>query len=298
LHRYPDGASTSLRQVIAEEFGVDPAAVLVGNGSEELLRLLVAAYAATGGTVALASPPCMVHERACRLAGAEVVTRPLSEWRHDLPALAECPGDIALICNPHNPTGTTVTRADLATFLDDRRAGLVVVDEAYIDFADDPDETSCIPLAAGRPDLVVVRTLSKIHGLAAARVGYLVADPDVVAALRKLQAPFSVNSPAQAAAAAALRDHQHREHARAYTRELREQLTDVFWGAGYDVVPSQANFVFVLTPDEDGLVSRLAAGGVRVRPGRKLAYPGSVRVTVPSEEGLRLVAAALAQPVR
>ncbi len=295
-HRYPAADSSALRAAIAGEWGLDPGNVVVGNGSEELLRLLLAAYAGGGGRVAMADPACQVHERACRLVGADVVQRPLANWAHDLPALAGCPADLAIVCNPHNPTGTAVRRHDMAEFLDHRRAGLVVVDEAYADFADDAAGLSCVPLITQRRDLAVVRTFSKAYGLAAARVGYLLADPAMVDVVRTAQASFPVNAAAQAGAAAALRDREHKARVCSLTRAMRAHLTSVFARAGYTVVPSQANFVFVLAPDEDELVERLAACGVRVRPGRSLGVAGSVRVTVPGQEGLRMVAQGLGIP--
>jgi histidinol-phosphate aminotransferase len=296
VHRYPAADSSGLRDVIASECELDPANVVVGNGSEELLRLLVAAYAGGGGRVAMADPACQVHQRACLLAGADIVQRPLVDWAHDLPALAGCPADLAMVCNPHNPTGTAVRRRDLAEFLDHTRASLVVVDEAYLDFADDAAGLSCVPLLGRRRDLVVTRTFSKAYGLAAARVGYLLAHPAVADVVRQAQASFPVNAMGQAGAAAAAGDRAYHARVCALTRELRAHLATVFTRAGYTVVPSQANFVFVVAPDEDSLVERLAAHGVRVRPGRSLGCAGAVRVTVPGREGLRLVARALDVP--
>jgi histidinol-phosphate aminotransferase len=296
VHRYPAADSPVLRGAIADECGLDPANVMVGNGSEELLRLLLAAYAADGGRVAMADPVCQVHKRACCLVGADVVQRPLVNWLHDLSALAACPADVAIICNPHNPTGTAVRGRDIAEFLDHRRAALVVVDEAYSDFADDAAELSCVSLIAQRQDLAVVRTFSKAYGLAAARVGYLLASQAVVDVVRKAQASYPVNAVAQAGAAAALKDREYKARVCSLTREMRAHLTSMFTRAGYTVVPSQANFIFVLAPDEDELVERLAASGVRVRSGRSLGFAGSVRVTVPSREGLRMVARGLDVP--
>jgi histidinol-phosphate aminotransferase len=287
-HRYPDGAASGLRAEIAAEHGIDADEVVVGNGSEEILALLLAAYAGRGGRVALADPACAVHERVCRLVGTESV-----HCGPDLASLAARPADVALICNPHNPTGTTVTSDDVAAFLADRRAGLVVVDEAYVDFADDPARVSSVRLVRQRRDLAVVRTFSKLHGLAGARVGYLIAAPEIAATARRLHLPFPVNAAAQAGAAAALRDRAHRTRAWTLTREHRTALTALLTRAGYEVVPSQANFVLVRTPDEEGFVRRLAAGGVTVRAGRAMGVPGTARVTVPDREGLRMVAEAL-----
>jgi len=227
-----------------------------------------------------------------------MIRHSLSAWRHDLAALAACRAEVALICNPHNPTGTVVERPDIAEFAGRCHAALTIVDEAYVDFADDPARLSSATLAVARPDLAVVRTLSKIHGLAGARVGYLIASPDIALTARKLQASFPVNAMAQAGGVAAIRDDGYRHRLRLLTRDLRERVTNVFARAGYEVVPSQANFVLVIAPDEEDLIQKLAAGGIQVRSGRSLGVPGTLRVSVPSEGGLRMIADTLGVPVQ
>ncbi|MGH9103588.1 MAG: pyridoxal phosphate-dependent aminotransferase, partial [Acidimicrobiales bacterium] len=292
LHRYPDPLASELRDRLAAEHGVDADQVLVGNGSDELIFLLVLAYAAMGGSVGLATPPYRMHELVPAMLGARVEAVALRQWRHDLGAMSASEVDLAFVCNPHNPTGTAVSGTEIAAFARDCRAGLVVVDEAYVEFADDPGALSAMPLAAAG-ELVVMRTFSKLHGLAALRVGYLVGPAGVVGHLRTLRMPFSVNVAAQAAAAAALADRQTSEAVRCYTAGARQRLVRAFASAGYASVPSQANFILVLADDEEGLVRQLARSGVSVRPGRLLGVPGAVRVSVPSPEGMELLEEAL-----
>lgn len=294
-NRYPDPLADDLRLRLANGFEADPSQILVGNGSDELIYLLVTAYAAAGGAVAIADPPYRLHEVAARALGASVCRVPLRRWTHDLPALAEQDVDLCFVCNPHNPSGTTLPRTAIEAMLDDSRSGLVVVDEAYVEFADDPREVSALPLAvAGR--LVVLRTFSKIHGLAGLRLGYMVGPVGVIDTLRRIRPPFSVNALAQAAAAAAVGDGARVEAVRAHTSSARARVRDLFGAHGYETVPSQANFVLVLCPgDERALVDALSAGGVRVRPGSALGAPGTVRVTVPSDDGLRLLGESLAR---
>ena len=138
-------------------------------------------------------------------------------------------------------------------------------------------------------NVAVMRTFSKAYGLAGARVGYLVADPEVIDALRRIRPPFSVTGPTQAAALAALADTAHLEWVREQTRRGRERLYELFGAAGYEVVPSQANFVLVVAPDAEELQARLERGGVSVRLGANLELPGTVRVTVASDEGFELL---------
>lgn len=293
LHLYPDPLARELCQRVAELHGVDIDQVLVGNGSDELIFLLVLAYASMGGKVLLAEPPYRIHELAPEMLGAEVAKVPLVEWRHDLETMALEEADIAFVCNPHNPTGTALSASELARFTDRCRSGLVVVDEAYVDFADEVSATTSME-RAGKGDLVVIRTFSKLFGLAGLRVGYMVGPTDVISQLRALRMPFSVNSPAQAAAVAALEDTKSSEAVRSYTLGAKETLRSLFAEAGYESVPSQANFLLVLAPDEESLVRRLARGGVSVRSGSALGIPGSVRVSVPSPEGMELLRSALA----
>ena len=291
LHRYPDPLASSLRRLLGSRLGIDPESILVGNGSDELVYLLALAYAAGGGSVVCADPPYRIHDIAARIVGASVTRVPLHDWVHDLEAMARVEADIAFVCNPHNPTATTVSRDELRSFVAASRARLVVVDEAYIDFVDDPVATTLVGEARG--GLVVTRTLSKAYGLAGARVGYLVGSPQIVDYLRRIRPPFSVGTLGQAAAEAALSDDAHRESTRRQVRAGRRRLTALFEAAGYAVVPSQTNFVLVLTGAADDLAGRLERQGISVRPGSALEAPGTVRVTVPSDQGFALLERAL-----
>ncbi|HEY8457227.1 MAG TPA: histidinol-phosphate transaminase [Actinopolymorphaceae bacterium] len=291
-HRYPDPLATSLREELAVEHGVSAEQILVGNGSDELIYLLAWAFAAHGGRVVCADPCYRIDETSALVAGAKVTKVPLVDWCHDLEAMARHEGDIAYVVNPHNPTGTSVRRSELAAFVDSCRAKLPVIDEAYVDFADDPASTTAMPLAAAGK-AVVLRTFSKLHGLAGLRVGYLVGPPDVIAVLRRIRAPFSVNALAQAAAMAALRDKAHRAAVHAVTVRNRSRLVQLLEAAGLVCLPSQANFVLAITPDEDGLLEELRRAGVSARPGSALGVAGAVRITVPTETGLQRIAAAL-----
>jgi histidinol-phosphate aminotransferase len=293
LNRYPDPLAGELRSLLADAHGVDPGQVLVGNGSDEIIYLLVMAFAAAGGSVVCADPPYGLHSGVSAWMGASVHKVPLVNWRHDLAAMSRVDADLAFVCNPHNPTGTTVSAAELENFVDVSAARLVIVDEAYADFVQDPGATTAIRLAA-QERLVSLRTFSKLFGLAGVRIGYMVGPKEVVQVLQGIRPPFSVNAIAQAGAAAALGDSSYAKTVRDRTISLRSRLIEVFEEAGYRTVPSQANFVLVLAPDEGSLVERLNEKGVSVRPGRTLGMPGAVRVTVPSAEGLALLEGALA----
>lgn len=292
VHRYPDPLADELRDLLADFHRVHPDEILVGNGSDELIFLLARAYLAHGGQAVCADPAYRIDEISTYVVGAELTQVPLRDWAHDLETMAEVDADIAYVVNPHNPTGTARSRAEIEGFLARSPAGLIVVDEAYVDFADDPDSLTAVPLvASGR--VAVLRTFSKVYGLAGLRIGYLVAPRPVVATLRKIRAPFSVGSLAQVGAVAALRDRAHWAEVRDHTVRCRGEVQRLFEQAGYLAVPSQANFVLVEAPDEQALVTRLAQAGIAVRPGTALGIAGTVRVSVPSDAGLQLLERAL-----
>lgn len=299
-HRYPDPLADELRAEIAARHGCSPEQVLVGNGSDELIFLLALAFLADGGHAVCADPPYRIDEISAYAVNARLTRVPLRDWAHDLDAMAAVDADIAYVVNPHNPTGTTRSLADIRRFVEQSPAGLVVVDEAYVDFADDPDVGSADALL-GDPRVAVLRTFSKIHGLAGLRVGYLLADPTLVATLRKIRAPFSVGAAAQAGALASLRDPAHAARVRSHTLAVRDEMVRLLHAAGVATVPTQANFVLVLAPDgrapdgrdEAGLVALLADHGIAVRPGSALGLPGTVRISIPTAAGLDLLRTAL-----
>jgi histidinol-phosphate aminotransferase len=291
-YRYPDPLADELRAELARRHGVDPEQILVGNGSDELIYLLALAYLAGGGHAVTADPAYRIDETSTAIVNARLTKVPLADWKHDLRAMADVEADIAYVVNPHNPTATVRGREEIERFARNCRSALVVVDEAYIDFTDDPDALTCMPLVAqGR--VAVLRTFSKIGGLAGLRIGYLVATQAVVAALRSIRQPFSVGTLAQAAALAALRDRAYYLRVRDHVLRTREIMVRVLGEAGLEVIPSQANFVLVRTPDEAGLVGHLADHGLTVRPGSGLGIPGTVRMSVPSQAGLDLLRRAL-----
>lgn len=292
LHRYPDPSASRLRGALADLHGVDREQVAVGNGSDELIQLLIQAFAAYTGSIAVAAPGYSLYGLCATSVGADVHRVPLAEWRHDLAAMADLDVDIAFVCNPHNPTGTMVDADDLDTFIARSRARLIVVDEAYIDFATS-NRSDLVSEAVSNPRVVVLRTFSKAYALAGVRVGYLVAHRTIAAVVRRLRLPFSVNTAAQEAATQAL---AHRAQTTAAVDQIianRTQLERLLHERGLTTVPSQASFVLVLTPEGDRLVDHLARHGIAVRPGTDLGVPDAVRMTVPSQAGLARLDAAL-----
>lgn len=296
VNRYPDPLATRLRERLARLHSVDPDQILVGGGSDEFLFLLATAFGGPGRVMCCADPPYWGHEHPALMSGADVVKVPLREYRHDLAGMEKVDADIAFICNPHNPTGTCLSAQQIARFSANTRAPLVVIDEAYLEFTDFPEETTAIPLVA-QGKIVVLRTFSKFYGLAGARVGYLIATPGLVNVLRTVRPPFSVNSLAQAAALAVLNNPDFNDEMLPRIRRNRAIAAELFGNAGYRSVPSQANFLLVQCPGaETRLVEMLLDAGIAVRPGTNLGIADTVRVTVPDDEGLALLERALTTP--
>lgn len=281
VNRYPDTASTALVHELARRLEVDPAQIVVGNGSVSLCQQLVSATCADGDEVVFAWRSFEAYPLLVRGVGAVPVTVPLTPAHgHDLDAMlaAITPRTrLVFVCNPNNPTSTVVHAEELTRFLDAvPDEVLVVLDEAYTEFVRDPGVPDGIALTRGRDNVAVLRTFSKAYGLAGLRVGYTVAPIPVAAAVRKVAVPFGVSGVAQAAALACL---QATDELLARCDDLvveRERVRAALVSAGYTVPVSEANFVWL--PVGDGaldLAQRCADGGVLVR-----AFAGSgVRVS-------------------
>jgi histidinol-phosphate aminotransferase len=300
-NRYPDNGAVVLTSALAEHYGVDPAQVITGCGAVMLCQQLAQSYTEPGTTLAFAWRSFEMYPLLAQVAGARAVQVPLKPGRdggpadtHDLDALAATIDDttrVVFVCNPNNPTGTAVRRAELTAFLDAVPAEtLVVLDEAYREFVTDPDVPDGLQLMRGRPNVAVLRTFSKAFGLAGLRVGYLIAeDPAVAEAVRKTNVPFSVSTLAQAAAVAALASvDEVRRRCTAVVAE-RDRLTAALRDRGVDVADSQANFVWLpLGERTSEVAAALESRAVITRP---FAGEG-IRVTVgtPEEDDVFLAA--------
>ncbi len=270
LNRYPDGAARALKRALAERLSVDSSNLIVGNGSNELLVLIAQAVLGEGDEMLFAWPSFVVYPMAAQLTGATAVKVPLTDrHHHDLSAMREAITEktkLVFLCNPNNPTGTIYERDEFDEFLSDIPDHvLVVLDEAYREFvtsAEFPDGLDYFD--AGRP-LVVLRTFSKIYSLAGARVGYGVAPEPLVAAVDKIRAPFNVSSIAQVGAYYSLSDDAELERRQRENREQKELLYSAFDRLGISYVPSEANFIYMLTEKPEAVFQALLSEGVIVR---------------------------------
>ncbi len=270
LHRYPDGGGHYLRQALADQWKVAPDQIILGNGSDEVITLLTKAFLEPGDEAIMADPSFVVYKIDVAAAHAKPVLVPLKEYRHDLPALAKAvtaKTRMVFVCNPNNPTGTYVTAAEVTAFMQAIPPDVIVVfDEAYYEYvtATDYPDTLAI-LKAGR-HVVLLRTFSKIYGLAGLRIGYGLTTAEIVQHLHRVRPPFNTNSLAQKAALAALSDEEHVRESRRLNAEGMAFLSERLAAMGLTVVPSQANFLY-FDVKQDGKVAfeALLRRGVIVR---------------------------------
>ncbi len=285
VHLYPDGSAFHLRQALAARLGVTLAEVAVGNGSNELLELMVRTFVAEGEETLTSANSFVVYRLASQAHGRTCVEAPLREHRYDLRALKERLSPrtkVVFLANPDNPNGTYFTERELVDFLEAvPRDVLVVLDEAYIEFVTAADFPDGLAVRKRFPNVVVSRTFSKIYGLAGLRLGYLVASPEVIGYLDRVREPFNTSLVAQAAGIAALDDAEHVARSRALVEAERPFLSEGLRALGATVWPSQTNFLLADFPGRPGpqLFEALLRQGVVVRPMVGYGFPTAQRIT-------------------
>ncbi len=304
LALYPDGAATLLREALGRRFGLNPAHIVCGNGSDELFHLLAQAYLGPGDEAIYTSHGFLVYRIVILAAGAVPVVAPETELRADVDAiLARVSGRTraVFIANPNNPTGTYLPFDEVQRL----RAGLpahvlLVLDGAYAEYARHNDYEAGIELVATTPNTVMTRTFSKIYGLASARIGWAYCPADVASILNRIRSPFNLSGPGMAAAIAALEDRGHIERAQAHNDLWRDWLTREIRALGLPVTESAANFVLVHFTPQAGRSAAdadrfLLSKRIIVRQTAAYGLPDALRITVGLESDNRAVVAALAE---
>jgi histidinol-phosphate aminotransferase len=283
---YPEHAYTSFREAIAESLGARPELIVPGHGIQALIATVAHAFLDPGATVVVPSPTYGLYGQVSAAAGAQVVVVPGKDHRHDLDALAETAARtgarLAWLCDPNNPTGALVSREEWEAFLGAMPSGCaVIVDEAYADYVQPAlrlhRETD---VADGRP-VVILRTFSKIYGLAGLRLGYAIVHETLAPYLDVVQEPFNVNRAALAAGCASLRDPNVLVERRQENEATRERLAELLRVRGLQPFPSHANFLLVrIGMDDRAVAEALLARGLLIRPGHDFGMPGYIRVTI------------------
>ena len=296
LHRYPDGGAFRLRDALADRWKVTSDHIILGNGSDEILGLLARTFLSPGDEAVMADHTFVIYKMEVMAAHGKAVTVPLKQWRHDLTAMADAVTArtrLLFLCNPNNPTGTMVSAEEVARLLARVPEQVVVVfDEAYFEYVRSsafPDSMAYVK--QGR-NAIVLRTFSKIYGLAGLRIGYGVTTPEITNLLNRVRPPFNANSIAQRAALAAWGDDEHVAKSRAVNQAGMEQVMNGLAALGLTPIPSETNFVyFDVGRDGRQVFDALLHHGVIVRhiEGRM------IRVTIGQAEDNQIFLAALAR---
>ena len=285
LHDYPDGSAYYFRQRLAAVHNVDAEQIVVGGGTSELIELIVRTFLRPEENLVNAQPSFIMYRLAAQAAGRQIRDVPLRDMRYDLPAMAaamDARTKLVFIANPNNPTGTYVTRDEMARFFEAIADDvLVVLDEAYCHYVDARDYPDGREYLGRRERLLVLRTFSKAYGLAGLRVGYGVGSRTLIDYLNRGRQPFNTGSLAQVGALAAIDDAAHVARSRVSNTQQRARLTGELRRLGLDVVESQANFVLVdFHVDAQSIYERLLRQGVIVRPMASYGLAHSARITV------------------
>jgi histidinol-phosphate aminotransferase len=284
LHLYPDGNAFHLKQRLAAGLGIDPRHLILGNGSNEILEFVAHALIAPGSEVVVSEFCFAVYPIVTQLCGGRLVQVPARGYAHDLAAMRRAIGPrttVVFVANPNNPTGTLAPAAEVCELVEQAPPNvLVVIDEAYIEFLDAPLDLLPLIRSGAKPNLVLTRTFSKIHGLAGLRLGYGIGHPDIIAAFEKVRQPFNINSLAQVAALAALDDSAHQERTRQNNAAGLRFFERGFRELGLEFIPSAANFILVRVGDGQRVFRALQGKGVITRPMGGYRLPEWIRISV------------------
>ncbi len=281
LNRYPDGSCYYLRNVLSDNLKVSDDQLIFGNGSNEIIELAVRTCISPGDEAIMAYPSFVVYSMIVQAAHGKNIVVPLKDWRHDLEAMASQITDrtrLIFIANPNNPTGTINTKTEMDRFMKKVPEGvLVIVDEAYYEYVESKEYPDSFTYLKANRNILMLRTFSKMYGLAGLRIGYGIAAASLIEEMNKVRQPFNVNSLAQTAAIEALRDENHIRRVKQLNIREKKFLYKEFEKMGVSFVPSEANFIYV-TFNEDvagNIYEKMLKHGVIVRP----MGPNAIRIT-------------------
>jgi histidinol-phosphate aminotransferase len=297
IYLYPEGPCTILRQALAQKFSLPESMVVVSNGADNLILMIACAFVDEGDEVIMADPTFSVYTNVTQIMGGRPIKIRLRDFTHDLDGMLRKVNrktKLVFVCNPNNPTGTIVSQESFNHFLSKLpRRVIVILDEAYGDFVEDPFYPSGLDYIRGGRQVILLRTFSKVYGLAGLRIGYALGREDLVDCLYQVRDPFPVHRLAEVAAIAALKDEDHAIKSIQLVYEGRRYFYKELDKMGISYVPSQANFVFIDFERDSEEVSRaFLKGGIIIRPGKIWGYPTFARVTIGRrDDNLRFIKA-------
>jgi histidinol-phosphate aminotransferase len=301
LSLYPDGSATALRAAIADRYGLDKDRILCGNGSDELLALLAHVFIGPGDEAVYSQYGFLEYPIAIRAAGGMPIVAPETDYTADVGAILSKVGPktrIVFLANPNNPTGTYLTASEVKRLHAALPKNvLLVLDAAYAEYVQRNDYASGVELVSDYQNVVMTRTFSKIHGLAALRIGWAYAPVEIIDVMNRIRGPFNVNSAALSAGVAAIRDTAHVQAAIVHNQQWLPWVSDALQSLGLQVIPSVGNFVLVRFAGgramADAAYAALSAEGFILRPVRAYGLGDCLRLTIGDQEANRGVVAAL-----
>lgn len=284
LHLYPDGNAFHLKKRLAEKLRVTPEHLILGNGSNEIIEFVGHAFMRPGTEIVVSEYCFAIYPIIAKLFGATLVTVPARGLGHDLPSMLRAitpRTTVIFVANPNNPTGTLAPASEINRLVQELPPNvLLVMDEAYLEFLADPPDLLPLIRSGEKPNLLLMRTFSKIYGLAGLRLGYGIAHPRLITAFEKIRQPFNINALIQAGAAAALDDHEHLERTRQNNLDGLELFRRELPNLGLEFVPSAANFILVKIGDGQRAFSELQRRGVITRPMAGYGLPEWIRISI------------------
>jgi histidinol-phosphate aminotransferase len=292
---YPDGKCFTLAKALAAHLGVSENELIIGNGSDEIIHNLGITFLLPGDEIVQGDPSFSQYETSATVCNSGTCMVPLRDFVHDLDVMADRITDktrLVYIANPNNPTGTIVTKQDVERFMARLPKRVIAIfDEAYYEYVDNPDYPNMIDYVKAGANVILLRTFSKIYGLAGLRVGYAIARPELIACLNQVRQPFCVNSIAQAGAAASLEDPEQVLRSRLVNSEGKKYLYQELDKMGLPYVPTEANFIFVdIKTNCKPVFTEMLKRGVIIRTGDIFGYPNFIRVTIgTTEENARFI---------
>ncbi|MDF2924400.1 MAG: histidinol-phosphate transaminase [Paenibacillaceae bacterium] len=295
---YPDGAAVELTEAVADFWGVKPNQILFGAGSDEVILMIARAFLVPGDETVMSTHTFGQYKHNAEVENAVVREAPLKDATYDLPAMLDLvtgKTKIVWVCNPNNPTGTMVTHGEVKALLEALPSSvLLVLDEAYAEYVDSPDYHDGLELLKDYPNLVLLRTFSKIYGLASMRIGYAIGHPDVIHTINQVREPFNTTRFAQVAGLAAIQDQNFVKDCKERNLTGLKYLTEEFDRLGLSYFPAYGNFIMVeLNRPAEAVFDGLLRKGYIVRGGHKLDFPTMIRITVGSDAQNRGLIAAL-----
>jgi len=285
IYLYPEGPCTVLRRALAEKFSLPEERVVISNGADNLILMIANAFVDEGDEVVMADPTFSVYTNVTQIMGGKPIKVKLKDFTHDLDTMLKKVNrktKLVFICNPNNPTGTTVSLESFNYFLSKLpKRVIVILDEAYGDFVEDAFYPNGLDYIREKRQLIVLRTFSKVYGLAGLRIGYALGREDLVDCLYQVRDPFPVHRLAQVAAVAALNDEDHAIKSIQLVYEGKRYLYKELDRLGLSYIPSQANFILIdFEKDSEEIFQALLREGVIIRPGKIWGYPTFARVTI------------------